>query len=96
MDDVLNTFARIAVAAFIGIVSLQLVVRTSVTARRWFERDGSTQLVALKKVLDMFAEDPNFVKMLVAEYHLSALLKHPKAYGQVRHSASPAASSSWL
>ena len=42
-----------------------------------FERDGDTHLVALKKVLDMYAEDPNFVKMLVAEYHLSALLKHP-------------------
>ncbi len=42
-----------------------------------FDREGGTQLVALKKVLDMYAEDPNFVKMLVAEYHLSALLKHP-------------------
>jgi serine/threonine-protein kinase len=46
-----------------------------------FERDGSVHLVALKKVLDMYAEDPNFVKMLVAEYHLSALLQHPNIAG---------------
>jgi serine/threonine-protein kinase len=42
-----------------------------------FSRDGDTTLVALKKVLDMYADDPYFVKMLIAEYHLSALLKHP-------------------
>jgi serine/threonine-protein kinase len=41
------------------------------------ERDGSEQLVALKKVLDMYMEDPGFLRMLVAEYHLSALLHHP-------------------
>lgn len=42
-----------------------------------FEPDGTAQLVALKKVLEMYAGDPSFLKMLVAEYHLSALLAHP-------------------
>jgi serine/threonine-protein kinase len=44
---------------------------------RLLEPDGSERLIALKKVLDMFAEDPAFLRMLVAEYHLSALLHHP-------------------
>lgn len=42
-----------------------------------FGPDGSERLVALKRVLEMYADDPHFVKMLVAEYHLSALLHHP-------------------
>jgi hypothetical protein len=39
--------------------------------------DGGERLVALKRVIEMYAEDPTFVKMLVAEYRLSAMLLHP-------------------
>ncbi|MBL8600724.1 MAG: serine/threonine protein kinase [Myxococcales bacterium] len=39
--------------------------------------DGDERLVAMKRVLEMYAEDPSFVKMLVAEYQLSTLLVHP-------------------
>ena len=39
--------------------------------------DGGERLVALKRVIEMYAEDPTFVKMLVAEYCLSAMLLHP-------------------
>ncbi len=42
-----------------------------------FDADGTEHLVALKKVLDAYAEDSHFIRMLVAEYHLSALLRHP-------------------
>lgn len=41
------------------------------------EPDGDERLVAMKRVLEMYAEDPSFVRMLVAEYQLSALLVHP-------------------
>ncbi len=41
------------------------------------EADGDERLVAMKRVLEMYAEDPAFVRMLVAEYQLSALLVHP-------------------
>ena len=39
--------------------------------------DGGERLVALKRVIEMYAEDPTFVRMLVAEYRLSAMLVHP-------------------
>ena len=39
--------------------------------------DGSEQLVAMKRVIEMYAEDPTFVRMLMAEYRLSSLLIHP-------------------
>lgn len=39
--------------------------------------DGAERLVALKRVLEQYAEDKSFVKMLVAEYRLAALLEHP-------------------
>jgi len=41
------------------------------------DHDGGERLVALKRVIEMYAEDPAFVKMLVAEYRLSAMLLHP-------------------
>lgn len=41
------------------------------------ESDGTERLVALKKVLDVYAGDPGFIRMLVAEYQLAALLHHP-------------------
>lgn len=41
------------------------------------EADGSEHLVAMKRVIEMYAEDPTFVKMLVAEYRLSLMLQHP-------------------
>lgn len=44
---------------------------------RKFEQDGGVSLVALKRVLERYADDPGFHKMLIAEYHLSALLEHP-------------------
>lgn len=39
--------------------------------------DGSERLVAMKRVLERYADDPAFVKMLVAEYRLALLLVHP-------------------
>jgi serine/threonine-protein kinase len=39
--------------------------------------DGTEQLVAMKRVIEMYAEDPTFVRMLMAEYRLSSLLIHP-------------------
>jgi len=39
--------------------------------------DGTERLVAMKRVLEQYAEDPAFVRMLVAEYRLSLLLVHP-------------------
>lgn len=39
--------------------------------------DGGETLYALKQVLEQYAEDPSFVRMLVAEYKLSLLLVHP-------------------
>ena len=44
---------------------------------RVVDDDGGERLVALKRVIEMYAEDPTFVKMLVAEYRLSAMLLHP-------------------
>lgn len=41
------------------------------------DADGTEHLIGLKKVLDMYSTDRNFLRMLVAEYHLSALLHHP-------------------
>ena len=41
------------------------------------EADGAEQLFAMKRVIEMYAEDPTFVKMLVAEYRLSSMLQHP-------------------
>lgn len=41
------------------------------------EGDGGERLVAMKRVIEMYAEDPTFVKMLVAEHRLSAMLVHP-------------------
>jgi eukaryotic-like serine/threonine-protein kinase len=41
------------------------------------EQDGTEHLVAMKRVIEMYAEDPTFVKMLVAEYRLSSMLIHP-------------------
>jgi serine/threonine-protein kinase len=41
------------------------------------DAEGVEHLVALKRVLEMYAEDPSFVKMLVAEYRLTTLLRHP-------------------
>ncbi len=35
------------------------------------------RIVAMKRVLEMYAEDPSFVKMLVAEYRLASMLVHP-------------------
>ncbi len=39
--------------------------------------DGTERLVAMKHILEQYAEDPAFVRMLVAEYRLSLLLVHP-------------------
>ncbi len=39
--------------------------------------DGSERLVALKRVLEMYADDQAFIRMLVAEYQLASLLVHP-------------------
>lgn len=39
--------------------------------------DGTERLVAMKRILEQYAEDPAFVRMLVAEYRLSLLLVHP-------------------
>ena len=36
--------------------------------------DGTERLVAMKRILEQYAEDPAFVRMLVAEYRLSLLL----------------------
>ncbi len=41
------------------------------------DADGGEQLFAMKRVIEMYAEDPTFVKMLVAEYRLSSMLQHP-------------------
>ncbi|MBI5512667.1 MAG: serine/threonine protein kinase [Deltaproteobacteria bacterium] len=41
------------------------------------DADCNETLVAMKRVLGMYSDDPSFVKMLVAEYQLSALLEHP-------------------
>ncbi len=39
--------------------------------------DGAERLVAMKRVLEQYADDPSFVRMLIAEYRLSMLLVHP-------------------
>lgn len=44
---------------------------------KYVDDEGSERLVALKRVLSMYADDPSFVQMLVAEYRLSMLLVHP-------------------
>ena len=44
---------------------------------RVVQTDGQGPVVALKRVLDAYADDPAFVRMLVAEYQLSSLLDHP-------------------
>lgn len=41
------------------------------------DADGTERLVAMKRILEQYAEDPAFVRMLVAEYRLSLLLVHP-------------------
>jgi serine/threonine-protein kinase len=44
---------------------------------KYLEADGTEVLVGMKRVIEMYAQDPTFVKMLVAEYRLSSLLVHP-------------------
>jgi serine/threonine protein kinase len=44
---------------------------------RVVDRDGVEHLVAMKRVLEMYASDPAFVRMLAAEYRLTSLLRHP-------------------
>lgn len=41
------------------------------------DAQGVEHLVAMKRVLERYADDPAFVKMLVAEYRLALLLVHP-------------------
>lgn len=41
------------------------------------DREGVEHLVAMKRVLEMYASDPAFVRMLAAEYRLTSLLRHP-------------------
>ncbi|MBL8681196.1 MAG: protein kinase [Myxococcales bacterium] len=44
---------------------------------RSIEADGSEKVVALKKVLEQYARDPGFIRMLKYEYRLASLLRHP-------------------
>lgn len=41
------------------------------------DAQGNEHLVAMKRVLEAYAEDPAFARMLVAEYRLTSLLRHP-------------------
>lgn len=44
---------------------------------RVVEEDGSEKVVALKKVLEQYARDQGFIRMLKYEYRLASLLRHP-------------------
>jgi serine/threonine-protein kinase len=44
---------------------------------RVIESDGQETLVALKKVLEQYARDPGYLRMLRYEYRLASLLRHP-------------------
>jgi serine/threonine protein kinase len=44
---------------------------------RVVEADGSEKIVALKKVLEQYARDSGFIRMLKYEYRLASLLRHP-------------------
>lgn len=41
------------------------------------DASGVEHLVAMKRVLEAYANDPSFARMLVAEYRLTSLLRHP-------------------
>lgn len=44
---------------------------------RYLDVDGSERVVALKKVLEQYARDSGFIRMLKYEYRLASLLRHP-------------------
>ncbi|MDP3279276.1 MAG: protein kinase [Deltaproteobacteria bacterium] len=44
---------------------------------RQIDADGSESVVALKKVLEQYAADPGYIRMLKYEYRLASLLRHP-------------------
>ncbi|MFO0557131.1 MAG: serine/threonine-protein kinase [Polyangiales bacterium] len=44
---------------------------------RYLDDDGSERVVALKKVLEQYARDSGFIRMLKYEYRLASLLRHP-------------------
>ncbi len=44
---------------------------------RYIDSEGNEQVVALKKVLEQYARDSGFIRMLKYEYRLASLLRHP-------------------
>lgn len=44
---------------------------------KYQDEDGSEHVVALKKVLEQYARDSGFIRMLKYEYRLASLLRHP-------------------
>src|SRR5262245_49709315 len=72
VDESGRWFGRYRITDQLGAGGMAVVYRAVLDGPEGFQRS-----VVIKRVRPDFSDDPNFVKMLLAEARLSALLQHP-------------------